>query len=213
MTTTEKAEELVRFIRGLSDFSIVTEIDGNYQHLGATIADAILQANRNYEAYVRPRIRRVMSLFPAAADMSGLRRLLAERSTVDFLNWPGAERVRRFDDVLTFLFNEGIQAEDDLRRWLTKDENVVKLRTIRGIGPKTVDYLKILTGVQTCAIDRRLLDFLAQCGIEFSGYVEAQEIINKAADIMGVQRAYFDHSIWEYIGCKVSKRARKKCTP
>jgi hypothetical protein len=49
MTTGDKASKLVEFIRKLSDFSIVTEIDGNYHHIGATIADAILQANMRYE--------------------------------------------------------------------------------------------------------------------------------------------------------------------
>jgi len=62
MTIKDYAEKLVNFIRGLSDFSIVTEIDGNYQHLGATIADAVLQANMRYETHVRPRINLIRGL-------------------------------------------------------------------------------------------------------------------------------------------------------
>ncbi len=71
---------------------------------------------------------------------------------------------------------------------------------IKGIGSKTIDYFKILTGIQTYAIDRRLLDFLKQAGIEVSSYDEAKAAINLTADTMGIQRAYLDHSISEDIG-------------
>ena len=45
-----KAEHLAQYVRSLgAQFPIYTEIDGGYNHIGATIADAILQANRDYE--------------------------------------------------------------------------------------------------------------------------------------------------------------------
>jgi hypothetical protein len=194
------AENLVKFIRGLSAFSIVTEIDGNYQHLGATIADAVLQANMRYETHVRPRINRIRKSFPSAATMTGLKSILAEKTTTKFLEWRGMDRVKRFDDIVDLFSSESIETEDDLRQWLMNERNLIKLARIKGIGPKTLDYFKILTGIETCAIDRRLLDFLSQGGIEVSSYDEAKEVINLAADIMEVRRAYFDHSIWEYIG-------------
>jgi hypothetical protein len=202
MTIADKANKLVQFIRGLSDFSIVTEIDGNYQHLGATIADAVLQANMRYETHVRPRVSRIRKLFPAAATMSGLRSILSARTTPSFLDWSGMDRAKRFDNIVSLLSVEGIETEDDLSQWLMNERNIFKLAMIKGIGPKTIDYFKILTGIQTCAIDRRLLVFLSRGGIEVSSYSEAKEIINLAADLMGVKRAYFDHSIWEYIGSK-----------
>lgn len=205
MTIADKANKLVEFIRGMSDFAIVTEIDGNYQHLGATMADAVLQANMRYETHVRPRINRIRRLFPAAATISGLRNTLAETTAIGFLDWRGTDRAKRFDDIVNLFSAEGIETEDDLSQWLMNEMNLFKLAMIKGIGPKTVDYFKILTGAQTCAIDRRLLDFLSQGGIEISSYDEAKEIINLAADIMGVRRAYFDHSIWEYIGSKSFK--------
>jgi hypothetical protein len=200
MKIKDNAEKLVKFIRGLSDFSIVTEIDGNYQHLGATIADAVLQANMRYETHVRPRINRIRRSFPSAATMTGLKSTLAEKTTTKFLEWRGMDRVKRFDDIVGLFSSESIETEDDLRQWLMNERNLIKLARIKGIGPKTLDYFKILTGIETCAIDRRLLDFLSQGGIEVCSYDEAKEVINLAADIMEVRRAYFDHSIWEYIG-------------
>ena len=200
MTIEEMSTKLAEFIRGLSDFRIVTELDGNYRHLGATIADAVLQANMKWETHVRPRIRRIRANFPAAAALSSLKKTLVEKTTTRFLDWGGMDRVKRFDDIVDLFSSESIETEDDLRGWLLNERNLVKLAIIRGIGPKTIDYFKILTGIQTCAIDRRLLDFLRQADIVVSSYDEAKAIINLTADIMRVQRAYLDHSIWEYVG-------------
>ncbi|NOZ78605.1 MAG: hypothetical protein GXP48_05390 [Acidobacteria bacterium] len=200
MTIQDKASQLADYIRSLPSFSIVTEIDGNYNHLGATIADAVLQANMRYETHVRPRISRIRREFPEAATMSGLKKTLKDRSASDILNWEGEDRARRFLEIVDLLFSEDVETEDDLRRWLKDDANLSKLAKIQGIGLKTIDYFKILTGIQTCAIDRRLLDFLKQAGLKVSGYDEAKSIINLTADIMDVKRAYFDHSIWKHIG-------------
>jgi hypothetical protein len=192
----------------LEDFNIVAEIDGNYHHLGAAIADAVLQANMKYETHVRPRIARIMDTFPDAATMSGLKKILMKITSRDFLDWRGMDRVNRFQAIIDLLSSEKIETEENLKEWLTNDRNLIELTRIKGIGPKTIDYLKILTGIQTCAIDRRLLDFLKQAGIKVSGYDEAKAVINLTADILGVQRAYLDHSIWKYIG----KRGSPRCT-
>jgi hypothetical protein len=132
--------------------------------------------------------------------MSGLKRTLTERTSSDFLDWRGMDRVRRFENIVGLFSSESIETEDDLRNWLINEKNLVKLAMIKGVGPKTLDYFKILTGIQTCAIDRRLLDFLKRADIEASNYDEARAIINLTADIMGAGRVDLDYSIWEYIG-------------
>ncbi|MEW5801108.1 MAG: hypothetical protein AB1847_03280 [bacterium] len=200
MAIEDKASKLAVFIRCLTDFTVVDEIGGNYQHIGATIADAVLQANMHYETHVRPRVTRIRNIFPKAATITGLRKLLSEQTVNDFLNWRGMDRAKRFQDIVNLFSSEGIDSEEDLKNWLMNDRNLMKLDTIQGIGPKTIDYFKILTGIQTCAIDRRLFDFLKKAGIETSDYHEAKSIINSTADIMRIPRAYLDHSIWEYIG-------------
>jgi len=139
-------------------------------------------------------------MFPDAKTLSGLKKILMERTVNDFLDWQGMDRANRFQNIVDLFGSEAIETEDNLRDWLMDDKNLLKLRKIHGIGPKTIDYFKILTGIQTCAIDRRLFDFLERAGIEITSYDEAKEIINLAADKMGIQRASFDHSIWKYIG-------------
>ena len=132
--------------------------------------------------------------------MSGLKKILRERTANGFLDWQGMDRADRFQNIVNLFGSENVETEDDLRKWLMHNRNLLKLIMIHGIGPKTINYFKILTGIQTCAIDRRLLDFLKQAGIEVSGYDEAKAIINLSADIMGVPRAHLDQSLWEYIG-------------
>ena len=146
MTLKEKATKLAGYIRGLSGFKIVAEFDGNYRHLGAAIADAVLQANMKYETHVRPRIRRIRESFPDAATLSGLKKTLMERTTTRFLDWNGFDRVKRFDDIVDLFASENIETENDLRDWLLNERNLLKLAMIKGIGPKITkqisSYLK-----------------------------------------------------------------------
>ena len=70
---------------------------------------------------------------------------------------------------------------------------------MRGIGPKTIEYIKILIGSQTTAVDRHVMRLLSEAGLNISSYDEARNILNLAADILGVERVIFDHSIWQYM--------------
>ena len=210
MNKEQKISALVYFVQSLSGFRIIDEIDGNYNHMGATIADAILQANMKYESHVRPRVNRIRTEYPEAATISGLRRLLSEITITEFLDWRGMDRTKRFKEVVDLLSNQGVNTERDFKKWLTIGNNLLKLREIHGIGPKTVDYFRLLTGFQTNAVDRHLLNFLKKAGIDVSGYDEAQDVINLAADKMSIARSHFDHSIWTYMSTSHSA-CEKKC--
>jgi len=120
--------------------------------------------------------------------------------------WKGIDRAERFCEIIQLFHAEGIETEADLKEWLLASEaNLSKLRRINGIGPKTVDYFKILVGISTSAIDRHLLKFLEMAGIQYSSYEAAQAIINNVADILNVERAKFDHSIWQYMSQRGEK--------
>ena len=78
--------------------------------------------------------------------------------------------------------------------------NVAKLAAVHGIGPKTIDYFKILCGEQdTAAIDMHLTRFLEQAGVRVTSYEQAREVIAGAAAELGVPAAQLDHSIWTYM--------------
>ena len=75
-----------------------------------------------------------------------------------------------------------------------------QLAAVHGIGPKTIDYFKILCGEQdTAAIDMHLTRFLEQAGVRVTSYEQAREVIAAAAAELEVSAAQLDHSIWTYM--------------
>ena len=197
--TMSDPEKLAQYVRSLPGFEFLKTIDGDYNHIGATVADAVLQANLRYKTHVKPRVNRILAEYPDERTTSATLKLLSSMPATDYLHWRGKDRADRFRQVLDLFAAEGIETEADLRDWLCHESCQVKLRSIKGIGPKTVDYLKILVGMPTSAIDRHLLNFLGLAGLAPCGYLEAQAIINATADLLSVDRAHFDHSIWQFM--------------
>ena len=202
---TSRIQQLVTHVESLKkkgSFVIVKSIDGNYNHMGATVADAVLQANMRYKTHVEPRIERIRDYYPEATTTSAVLAQLKKTPTTNFLNWNGKDRADRFDAIIRILKLENIETEYDLKRIFASDRAEgfkQKLLSINGVGLKTVDYLKILIGLPTSAINRHLLSFLEEAAIYVANYNEAQEIIDGTADLLQIDRAIFDHSIWHYM--------------
>jgi len=205
MATEKDAERVVDYVKSHSDF-VYHKCDEPYGHVGATVADSILQANNRYSS-VEPRVKRILTNWPAAKTVSSVLELLVTVPATQFLNWRGRDRADRFCEVLHLLKGEGVESEADLQTWLGNDTNLPKLTAIKGIGPKTADYLRIMVGLQGVAIDRRLLRFLAMAGvpIDETDYAAARDLINRAAELLLVPRSDFDHSIWRYMGSRTDE--------
>jgi hypothetical protein len=201
MSPDEDSLRLVQYIQRLPDF-VYHKADPPYDHIGATIADSVLQTNNQYDAHVTPRIQRILKQWPNAKTVTTLLDLLSSIPTVTFLNWRGGNRAKRFTSILRLLNNEHVDSEADLQTWLTNDASPRKLLAIDGVGPKTVDYLKILVGLQSSAIDRRLLKFFVMAGIAINpgDYSTARNISKGAAGLLSVPPADLDHSIWRHMG-------------
>jgi hypothetical protein len=192
-------EQLAKFVRSLPDFKTYTQIDGDYGHVGATLADAVLQSNNNYERSVRHRIARIRKDYAGRTSLKALKQLLNKITAQEFINWNGTRKPQTFLDLVDLLGRERVNTEDDLRKWLQRDDSSAKLLKIRFIGPKTVDYLKILVGLPYAAVDRHLLVFLERAGFGKLNYERARELVHQTADLMGLNRAHLDHSIWRYM--------------
>ncbi len=109
MTIQEAVERLADFIKSLPDFRVYEQHEiGTYDHIGAAIADAVLQAQRDYYGVVVPRTTRIIKRWPHAKTVSAVLECLKSVSASDFLDWsdnPGssnylAHRVRRFVEIL-----------------------------------------------------------------------------------------------------------------
>jgi thermostable 8-oxoguanine DNA glycosylase len=96
-------------------------------------------------------------------------------------------------------YNNKIEDEDNLAIWLNQEKNIDCLFKYKGIGLKTIDYLKLLSGNQAIAIDRHLFKFLEKSGITVQSYYEASQIYNKTADILGLSKYELDKKIWSYM--------------
>mgnify|MGYP001816158339 CR=1 FL=1 len=207
------ARRLANYLDSLPDFTVAKTIDGNYGHMGATITDGILQAGINYESVVRPRVNRLRAEYPEAVTTSGFLTLIERVGLEEIIEWKPGAKPERILGVTRFFQKEGIETEGGLREWLEHKNNRKRFLKLNGIGEKTADYFGILVGVPAAAIDRHLIDFLRRAGIEVQGYTEAKQIIEAAADLLGIHRSFLDHSIWRYIssGKKMDKKSTRTC--
>src|SRR5438128_12600573 len=92
----KQAEKLAQYVRSLPDFKFYDSIGGNYNHIGATVADAILQARNDYEKKVKPRIERILAQHPDARSTSSVRHFLKSIPATEFLNWNEKNHSERF---------------------------------------------------------------------------------------------------------------------
>jgi endonuclease III len=175
--------------------------------MGATISDSILQTGLTYESVVRPRINKIRENYGDAKTTSAFLKVLREVGAKIVLDWTDDEKPNRIIGLTEFIVKQGIETERDLQAWLAVETNQSALLRVRGIGRKTVDYLKILVGAKTAAVDRHIFAILSEAGIRTNDYDKAREIVNVAADVRGIDRSCFDHSIWQFMSGRCKGRS------
>jgi len=191
------AERLADFIRQ-KEFDPITQRTP-YYHMGATITDSILQAGLNYRHVVYPRVLKLLTKFSDYRTTCDFIILMQVVPLTDLVDWKNEKKLQRISDLSWFLFNNGIENEDQLAIWLDTEKNINQLREISGVGPKTVDYLKMLSGNQAIAIDRHLFTFLELAGIPNQTYHEANSIYSKTSELLGMSKYELDRKVWLYM--------------
>lgn len=161
-------------------------------HMGAVIADAVLQAGLNYSTVVRPRVLNILRSFPDEHRVSALVRLISENKTASFLNWHHPEKIFRFERLVEFLMSRNIELVQDLQTHLLQDDFCDALRGIKGIGPKTIDYMACLVGIDSIAVDRHVRTFAKRVGVERDDYSFLRQAFCYAADLLTLPRRDFD---------------------
>lgn len=197
MNPKEKGETLANYLRGLPDFELVH--DSSYNHMGAILVDAMLQAGANYEA-VKERVNTVLK-YPDARTTSGFLELLAGVPVHSLLQWEGRKPLWVLG-ITHFFQAERVESKSDLKEWLEVSSNVQRLYAVSGVGEKTVDYIKKLAGISNTAMDRHWYTCLESAGIPYESYSEAKRIADYAAEEMGVDKSSLDTSVWRYFRSK-----------
>src|SRR5690606_10445797 len=119
---------------------------------------------------VRPRVLSILERYPDATNISALRFHTEKVGAATFLNWHHAEKVSRFQSLVDFLGAMGIEEVEDLRIGLSDRGFRRRLNSINGIGPKTVDYMGCLVGLDFIAVDRHVRAFAASAGVNNQDY-------------------------------------------
>lgn len=165
-------------------------------HMGAVIADAVLQAGLNYASVVRPRVTAILENYPHADRVSALVKLVEEGRVESFLNWVHPTKVCRFQDLVRFLSESSVETAAELRVRLGCSGFCTALRTVSGVGPKTVDYLACLVGIDSVAVDRHVRTYAVRAGVESRDYDFLRDVFCSAADLLSVSRRTFDAWVW-----------------
>lgn len=165
-------------------------------NIGAVLVDAVFQAGLNYRNVVLPRVRAVARLYPHLDSLRDFEIHLQSRELALALNWSHHEKPRRLRELVGFLRSSGIETISDMERWIRVPANRPSLLAIKGVGPKTVDYLARLLGMETVAVDRHAFRLLRNIGIASRSYDDAKRVIEFAADLLKVSRWTFDRILW-----------------
>jgi hypothetical protein len=198
-----RAVDILLAARRVADFA---EADGalgvasmrrpTLEHMGAVVADAVLQAGLNYASVVRPRVIAILQNHPEAGRVSVLTKLVESRGVAAFLNWSHPTKLERFEQLVLFLARHSVETSGDLRACLGSSEFRVSLRTVNGVGLKTVDYLACLVGIDSIAVDRHVRAYASRAGVDSKEYDFLREVFCSAADLLSISRRTFDGWVW-----------------
>lgn len=193
------AQKLINYINITSHkFEQVTQRIP-YFHMGATITDAILQAGLSYKSVVYPRILNLLTKYSDYKTTCDFIILMQTIPLSNLINWENELKLSRITNLSYFFYENKIENENDLAKWLHHEKNINKLFKINGIGPKTIDYLKMLSGNQAISIDRHLFKYLELAGVVVKSYNEAHKIFSLAAEMLNVTQYELDRKIWTYM--------------
>jgi endonuclease III len=104
----------------------------------------------------------------------------------------------RVTQLTALLLQHEVDTAADLRQWLGVSGNTEALLTIHGVGRKTVDYLKKLSGLTAVPVDRHLARFASLVGCQAHTYDELANMYCAVADLLDVDVSLLDSAIWDY---------------
>jgi hypothetical protein len=191
------AQTIADFLADIVTAEMRVERTG-YGHMGATLTDTVLQAGLNYRSVIPPRVMHVLTAYPEANTTSSFWQVLCDVGPSALLRWSHPEKIERLSRLIALLRTKAVETESELSGWLSLNAASAELLTVRGIGPKTVDYLKILVGIPTVAADRHVKALFRIVGLEYENYDDFRSIVCHAAHILNVQPQVLDGIIWQF---------------
>jgi hypothetical protein len=192
-------ETLLSYIHNQRRFEGVPSPAYGCDHLGAIIAEAVLQPGSRFKTSVVPCIERILRQYPRAKTSSGFVRILEEISPKYTLNWEEDDKPRRVLATAKYLHGAGIETTDEFRLVLADPEYAKSLKEIRGIGNKHIDYLKLSIDLPCESLPDSIHRFLQEAGLAFPTLDEAQPILEHTAQELKLDIRQFQLSVWRYV--------------
>lgn len=199
MQTLIFARAVANFVNTLPDFEVTSHARACYSSMGAVLIDAVLQAGLSYNCVVAPRVRYFLQHYPTVNNSSDFLECLRAHGAERVLRWTHSEKIERLIDLTEFFVSEGIETVENLFDWIVERDKREVLLTLHGIGRKTVDYLAMLVGVPSIAVDRHLRKFIRAAGVDVDDYDDNRRIAEIAADLLQAPRSAFDYAVWSYV--------------
>ena len=202
--------ELVSFLQGLNlDYSLGREFGYVDDPNGPVLicVDAVLQARRNYERIVKPRINRFRRQWPQISSLSDLKRLIERyghgRFEEEVWDYRSPKRVQTLELLVDWFlaYKRKLGFADDLdamRHWARQPyRQPLSADGVRGIGFKTTKYLQMLAGTQTVAPDTHIHQAVEDALGRSVANETAVDLLEEAARRLGVGATALDHAIWK----------------
>lgn len=205
--------ELLKAARRVADFASNQGVSSTfvarrstYVHVGALLADAVLQAGLSYRSVVLPRVRRILKEFPNADRVGTLICIVKEGDSSNFLNWQHPTKTVRFERLVSYLYESKVDTTEDIREALKCDKFCTELESLHGVGPKTIDYMGCLVGIESIAVDRHIRTFAIRAGVIIDDYNFLKNTFCCAADLLSISRREFDAWVWSREAYKQPKQ-------
>ncbi|GGX97935.1 hypothetical protein GCM10010515_75350 [Streptomyces fructofermentans] len=109
-----------------------------------------------------------------------------------------AQKVATAHAITDLLAAHGVDTRDDLHTWLGHQVNRAALRTVKGVGPKSIDYIGNLVGRSHVAVDVHLRAFAVDAGVPNLPYDQLRAVYEEAAAILGHDKSGLEHTVWRY---------------
>ncbi|WP_180289410.1 MULTISPECIES: hypothetical protein [Streptomyces] len=166
--------------------------------MGAVICDASFHARRPYRSTIRPRLLRLQSVWPDAVTVRGFQARIAAEDLAAAMDFNAPSRVATAHAITELLVARGVDTRDDLHVWLDHQDNRAALRAVKGVGPKSVDYIGNLVGRSQVAVDVHLRDFAVDAGVAGLRYEELRAAYEEAAAVLGHEPGGLEHAVWRF---------------
>ncbi|MFF3740445.1 hypothetical protein ACFYZJ_36785 [Streptomyces sp. NPDC001848] len=114
------------------------------------------------------------------------------------MNFKSPRKVATAHDLTDLLASSGVDTRADLCAWLDHQDNRAALRKVKGVGPKSVDYIGNLVGRSQVAVDVHLRAFAADAGVMELRYNELRAAYEEAAAVLGHEPGGLEHAVWRF---------------